>query len=242
MRDITQEYSSLTEYAVRVLDIVIIFSLAHSAAQLRLSVPLNTLSNSHLIVTYFCAALALPMLPRFKFRMLSNNHLFAVTFCQMAVSLSLIIGVGVLFVSLTQPIHPLSWTWIATWYLLSVASVTFIHLLIRVSMQSLREHGYNQRRVIIIGYGAAGKELHKRAQHHQSTSYVICGLYDTSASICPQSGIEIIRDMHILPSAIQKHHAHEVWITLALNESSQLRQLHYVLRNSLVDMVSLPHA
>ena len=63
MRDITQEYSSLTEYAVRVLDIVLIFALAHSAALLRLSVPLNTLSNSHLIVTYFCAALALSLAP-----------------------------------------------------------------------------------------------------------------------------------------------------------------------------------
>ena len=156
MRDITQEYSSLTEYAVRVLDIVVIFALAHSAALLRLSVPLHTLSNSHLIVTYFCAALALPMLPRFEFRMLSHKHPFAVTFCQMAASLSLIIGVGVLFVSLTQPSHALSWTWIATWYLLSVASITFIHLLIRTCMQSLRGHGYNQRRVIIIGYGAAG--------------------------------------------------------------------------------------
>jgi hypothetical protein len=112
MRDITQEYSSLTEYAVRVLDIIIIFALAHSAALLRLSVPLNTLSNSHLIVTYFCAALALPMLPRFEFRMHSHKHPFAVTFCQMAASLSLIMGVGVLFVSLTQPTHSLSWTWI----------------------------------------------------------------------------------------------------------------------------------
>jgi putative colanic acid biosynthesis UDP-glucose lipid carrier transferase len=240
MRDITQEYSSLTEYAVRVLDIVVIFALAHSAALLRLSVPLHTLSNSHLIVTYFFAALALPMLPRFEFRMLSHKHPFAVTFCQMAASLSLIIGVGVLFVSLTQPNHSLSWTWIATWYLLSVPSITFIHLLIRTCMQSLRGHGYNQRRVIIIGYGAAGKELHKRAQHHQWTEYVICGLYDASASICPQSGIEIIRDMHTLPSAIQKHHAHEVWITLALNESSQLRQLHYLLRNSLVDIRWIP--
>jgi putative colanic acid biosynthesis UDP-glucose lipid carrier transferase len=240
MRDITQEYSSLTEYAVRVLDIVVIFALAHSAALLRLSVPLHTLSNSHLIVTYFCAALALPMLPRFEFRMLSHKHPFAVTFCQMAASLSLIIGVGVLFVSLTQPNHSLSWTWIATWYLLSVPSITFIHLLIRTCMQSLRGHGYNQRRVIIIGYGAAGKELHKRAQHHQWTEYVICGLYDASASICPQSGIEIIRDMHTLPSTIQKHNAHEVWITLALNESSQLRQLHYLLRNSLVDIRWIP--
>jgi putative colanic acid biosynthesis UDP-glucose lipid carrier transferase len=107
-------------------------------------------------------------------------------------------------------------------------------------MQSLREHGYNQRRVIIIGYGAAGKELHKRAQHHQWTGYVICGLYDTSASIYPQTGIEIIRDMHTLPSAIQKHQAHEVWITLAHNESAQLRQLHYLLRNSLVDIRWIP--
>jgi putative colanic acid biosynthesis UDP-glucose lipid carrier transferase len=236
MRDITQEYSSLTEYAVRVLDIFIIFTLAHSAALLRLSVPLHTLSNSHLIVTYFCAALALPMLPRFEFRIPSHKRPFAFTFCQMAASLSFIIGVGVLFVTLTQQSHPLSWTWIATWYFMAVFSIALIHLLIRACMQSLREHGYNQRRVIIIGYGAAGKELQKRAQHHQWTRYVICGLYDASASICPQSGIEIIRDMHTLPSAIQKHHAHEVWITLALNESSQLRQLRYLLRNSLVDI------
>ena len=182
MRDITQEYSSVTEYAVRFIDIVIIFALAHSAALLRLSVPLHTLSNSHLIITYFCAALALPMLPRFEFCTPSHQHPFAITFCQMAASLSLIIGVGVLFVSLTQHSYPISWTWIITWYLMAVACITFTHLLIRTCMQSLREHGYNQRRVIIIGYGAAGKELHKRAQHHQWTSYVVCGLYDASAS------------------------------------------------------------
>ena len=85
-----------------------------------------------------------------------------------------------------------------------------------------------------------GRELHKRAQAHHWMNYVVCALYDASALLRPHAGIEIIRQLHLLPLAIQRYDVHEVWITLSLNESSELQQLHYQLRNSLVDIRWIP--
>jgi putative colanic acid biosynthesis UDP-glucose lipid carrier transferase len=107
-------------------------------------------------------------------------------------------------------------------------------------MQTLSHYQLNQRRVIIVGYGPNGKELHKRAQQRHATGYKICAVYDSVSFPLTQPGIEVLREIDQLPSAIQKHHVNEVWITLPLTESSQLRQLHYLLRNSLVDIRWVP--
>ncbi len=240
MRETNQEYSTVTEHIVRLLDIAIIFGLAHSAAILNFSTSLNSLSSAHSILVYFCSALALPMLPRFESRSPWHQPSLATHVIHLAAALGVIIGMGVFFVSVTQQNQSLSVSWIATWYLLSLAGLSLLRFVMRVLMQALRHYRLNQRRVIIVGYGPNGKELHKRAQHHHAVDYKICAVYDSISFPLTQPGIELIRDIKQMPSAIQKHHVNEVWITLPLNESSQLRQLHYLLRNSLVDIQWVP--
>jgi putative colanic acid biosynthesis UDP-glucose lipid carrier transferase len=240
MRDITQDYPSLKEYVVRAFDVVSIFSIAHGAALIQFSVPLNTLPSEHIIVAYFCTALALPLLPRYEPRSFGNKQGIELSFLQLALALGLIMGVGVLFVTLTQKKQALSWSWVGSWYVLTLMSLTFLRLAIRVAMKSLREHGFTQRRIIIVGYGPMGRELHKRSQAHHWMNYVVCALYDASALLRPHAGIEIIRQLHLLPLVIQRYDVHEVWITLGLNESSELQQLQYQLRNSLVDIRWIP--
>jgi len=240
MRETNQEYSTVTEHIVRLLDISIFFSLAHSAAILNFSTPLNSLSSAHSILVYFCSALALPMLPRFESRSPWHQPSLATHVIHLAAALGVVIGMGVFFVSVTQQNRSLSVSWIATWYLLSLAGLSLLRFAMRVLMQALRHYRLNQRRVIIVGYGPNGKELHKRAQHHHAVDYKICAVYDSISFPLTQPGIELIRDIKQIPSAIQKHHVNEVWITLPLNESSQLRQLHYLLRNSLVDIQWVP--
>ena len=240
MRETTHEYSTATEHIVRLLDIAIIFGLAHSAAILNFSTSLNSLSSAHSILVYFCSALALPMLPRFESRSPWHQPSLATHVIHLAAALGVIIGMGVFFVSVTQQNQSLSVSWIATWYLLSLTGLSLLRFVMRMLVQALRRYRLNQRRVIIVGYGPNGKELHKRAQHHHAVDYKICAVYDSISFPLTQPGIELIRDIKQMPSAIQKHHVNEVWITLPLNESSQLRQLHYLLRNSLVDIQWVP--
>ena len=93
MRDITQDYPSIKEYVVRALDLVSLFSIAHGAALIQFSVPLNALPNAYSIVTYFCAALALPLLPRYEPRSFRNKQGIELSFLQLALALALIMGV-----------------------------------------------------------------------------------------------------------------------------------------------------
>ncbi len=240
MRETTPEYSTVTEYVVRLLDISLFFGLAHSAAILNFSTPLNSLSNAHNILAYFCTALAIPMLPRFVSQSPWYQLSLAAHIFHLAAALGAILSIGVFFVSITQQNQSLSVSWIATWFLLSVLGLSLLKVVMLALMQALRHFRLNQRRVIIVGYGPNGKELHKRAQRHNTMGYKICAVYDSLSFPLTQPGIEIIREIDQLPSIIQKHHVNEVWITLPLNESPQLRQLHYLLRNSLVDIRWVP--
>jgi putative colanic acid biosysnthesis UDP-glucose lipid carrier transferase len=148
--------------------------------------------------------------------------------------------VSVLFVTLTQKNSTLSFSWIAIWYALTLTSLTLLRMAIRIGINSLRGYGFTQRRVIILGYGPMGRELHKRAQQHHWMNYVVCAVYDSAKPLRTDARIEIIRELHLLPLAIQRYDVHEVWITLDLNEISERQYLHYQLRNSLVDIRWIP--
>lgn len=240
MRETSTEYSTVTEYVVRLIDITLIFGLAHSAAIINFSTSLDSLSSAHNILAYFCSALAIPMLPRFESRSPWYQISLTTHILHLAAAVGAILSIGVFFVSITQQNQSLSVSWIVMWYLLCVIGLSLLRIVMRALMLALRHYRLNQRRVIIVGYGPNGRELHKRAQHHSSMGYKICAVYDSVSFPLTQPGIEIIREIDQLPSAIQKHHINEVWITLPLNESSQLRQLHYLLRNSLVDIRWVP--
>jgi putative colanic acid biosynthesis UDP-glucose lipid carrier transferase len=194
----------------------------------------------HQVVLYACSAMAFVVLPQFDLYSSWRGRSLRLMASNAGLAMLFIIGTGIMLSFLLRQIDDLSRLWIMIWYLLSVGGLWASRLLLYASLSGLRELGFNHKRVIIIGYGATGREMHRRARQQYWTGYSIRAVHDTTQTDTPDPGIELLRDLQQLPQAILKHQAHEVWITLPLSESSQLQQLQYLLRNSLVDIRWVP--
>jgi putative colanic acid biosysnthesis UDP-glucose lipid carrier transferase len=100
----------------------------------------------------------------------------------------------------------------------------------------------NNKRVVIVGYGSTGQEMHKRALHQDWSGYDVMAVHaapeDASKIVDPS--IVRIRDMQEIPEYVVANHIHEIWITLPLMASPKLQELQYLLRNTLVDIRWVP--
>lgn len=236
MHDLIERHSPKLEYLVRAMDMLLILSAGKLAALLRFSGGLETLAPVHAVLLYFCCALAFVVLPQFDVYSSWRGRSLLLMAGNATLGMLVILGTGVLFAFLIRQIDELSRLWMMLWYLLATGSVVASRLLLYSSLSGLRERGFNHKRVIIIGYGTTGRELHRRAQQQCWTGYSVRAIHDTALTLPVGAGIELLPQLTDLPQAIERHQAHEVWITLPLAESSRLQQLQYLLRNCLIDI------
>lgn len=240
MHDLIERHSPELDYLVRGLDILIIFLGGTIAAMLRFSMVPEQLAPVHQVVLYACCLMAIVILPQFDLYSSWRGRSLALMASNALLAMLVIIGTGIVLSFLLRQIDDLSRLWIILWYLLSVGGLLGSRALLYAGLSGLRELGFNHKRVIIIGYGATGREMHRRARQQHWTGYTVRAVHDTNQTDSPGLGIELLRDLQQLPQAILRHQAHEVWITLPLSESARLQQLQYLLRNSLVDIRWVP--
>ncbi len=240
MHDLIERHSPEFDYVVRAMDVLIIFSSGTLAAMLRFSMGPDQLAPVHQVMLYACSTLAFVVLPQFDLYSSWRGRSLRLMISNACFAMLIIIGTGIMLSFLLRQIDDLSRLWVVIWYLLSVCGLLGSRMLLFAGLSGLRELGFNHKRVIIIGYGATGREMHRRARQQHWAGYSIRAVHDTGQSDPPEPGIELLHDLQQLPQAILKHHAHEVWITLPLSESARLQQLQYLLRNSLVDIRWVP--
>ncbi len=240
MHDLIDRHSPELDYLMRGMDVLIIFSAGTLAAMLRFSMGPEQLAPVHQVVLYACCVMSVVILPQFDLYSSWRGRSLSLMASNALMAMLVIIGTGIMLSFLLRQIDDLSRLWIVLWYLLSVGGLLVARTLLYAGLSGLRELGFNHKRVIIIGYGATGREMHRRARLQQWTGYAVRAVHDADLRTPPGTGIELLPDLQGLPQAILKHQAHEVWITLPLAESTRLQQLQYLLRNSLVDIRWVP--
>jgi putative colanic acid biosynthesis UDP-glucose lipid carrier transferase len=118
---------------------------------------------------------------------------------------------------------------------LSLVGMILSRSVLYSSLYGLRELGYNQKRVIIVGYGATGRDMHHRAMSQHWSGYQVKAIYGSAGAALPRD-IEPLAHIRELPAAIERHAIHEVWLTLPLAESEKLQSLQTLLRTLLIDV------
>ncbi len=103
-----------------------------------------------------------------------------------------------------------------------------------------RERRVNPRRVIIVGYGDTGRELHRRARQRHDGNYRIVATCDDSGAAPLDARIDALASVDQIAQAVERHCAHEVWIALPLSASARLPALKRQLGNALVDIRWIP--
>lgn len=240
MHDLIEKNSSRLEYLMRAVDVLALYATAQTASLLRFSMPLDTAAPVHRMLVYFCCAIAFLLLAQFDLYNSWRGRSLKLMFTQTALAIAVVLAAGVMFSFLTQQIDQLSRLWLLNWYGLSLSVMMGIRIFLYTVLSVLRERGYNRKRVIIIGYGETGRELHRRAQHQLWTGYQVKAIHAGDAPPSFTSNIEKLDHLQQIPAAVTRYAIHEVWLALPLAESAKLQDVQYLLRNTLVDLRWLP--
>jgi putative colanic acid biosynthesis UDP-glucose lipid carrier transferase len=113
-----------------------------------------------------------------------------------------------------------------------------IHFMLRY----FRAKGLNNKRVLIVGYGSTGREMHRRAMSQDWAGYDVRAVHADGEDYdkLTDPAIERIERMEDIDAYVAKNEIAEVWITLPLVASPKLQELQYLLRNTLADVRWVP--
>lgn len=227
---------------MRIMDVIALWFAGHLAHLLRFSLPLSEAAPIHTILLYFCCGLAFLLFSQLDLYTSWRGRSMPPLFMHVAAAWGAVLLIGVVFSFLIHQAGDLSRLWVFYWFLTGILFLILSRAVLYTMLHYLREKGLNSKRVVIVGYGLTGREMHKRASQQQWYGYdvkaVHAGMENIADIIDPS--VERINTLEEICDYVEKENIHEIWITLPLSASAQLQALQYLLRNSLVDIRWVP--
>jgi putative colanic acid biosynthesis UDP-glucose lipid carrier transferase len=227
---------------MRVMDIVALWFAGEFSGMLRFSEPLVNASPIHTVLLYLCCGLAFLLFSQFELYVSWRGRSMRSLFAHLAGAWAVVLLIGLFFSFLIHLAGLLSRLWLFYWYVTGIICLVLTRGILYSTLRFLRGRGLNNKRVVIVGYGHTGHEMHMRATRQNWYGYdvkaVHLGAYDGRHEIDP--AIDHIATLEGIHDYVLKNQIHEIWITLPLNASAQLQQLQYLLRNALVDIRWVP--
>ncbi len=227
---------------MRVVDVLAIIGAANLAAALHFDAPLDAVAPIHAVLVYFCCALAFFLFPRLGVYESWRGRPMLTMFGQLAAAWAAVLLIGQFFSFLIHHAGNVSRIWIFYWYAIGILLLACYRVLLYSTLRLLRRMGLNNKRVVIVGYGKTGQEMHRRTQMQDWYGYDVSAIHadGQDAAQLQDAAIDRIDDIADLPEYVLKHQIHEIWITLPMAASAKLQQLRYLLRNALVDIRWVP--
>lgn len=205
-------------------------------------VPISETSPIHTVLLHFCSALAFLLFPQLELYGSWRGRPMHEMFLRLAASWALVLLIGLFFSFLIHHVGHVSRLWMFYWYASGLSFLFLLRITIYFVLHYLRMKGMNNKRVVIVGYGNTGQEMHRRAREQAWTGYDVKAVHAESADVEKLRDPSIVRinTLQEIHNFVVENHVHEIWITLPLVDSPKLQQLQYLLRNTLVDIRWVP--
>lgn len=225
---------------MRIVDVIVLWAAGQLAGLLSFQTSLSNVPPVHTILLYFSCALALILFSNFGMYGSWRGRSMLSMFLQCALSWAAVMMCALLFSFLIHHVGSLSRLWMVHWYVVGALGLLLPRAAVYTILRQLREKGLNSKRVIIVGYGAVGREMHARASTQSWYGYDVKAVYPAEGEDIVPAGVERVDSLGDLLEAVRRHEIHEIWITLPLSDQERLRELQFVLRNALVDIRWVP--
>src|SRR3569833_3386181 len=92
-------------------------------------------------------------------------------FAHLAAAWAVVLLIGLVFSFLIHHVGDLSRLWLFFWFFFGFVVLGLSRVLLYSTLRYMRAKGLNSKRVIIVGYGHTGREMHKRAAHQHWSGY-----------------------------------------------------------------------
>ncbi|HEY4542435.1 MAG TPA: undecaprenyl-phosphate glucose phosphotransferase [Noviherbaspirillum sp.] len=242
MRDLIITNSSRLEFSMRVMDVLVLELAGVLAALAHFQVPLAEASPIHLVLLHSCSALAFLLFPQFELYTSWRGRSLSDMFMRLAGSWGMVLLIGLFFSYLIHHVGLASRLWMFYWYAIGLSLLVLYRIGVYYGLRYLRVKGLNNKRVVIVGYGSTGREMHRRALQQDWTGYDVVAVYcdpDDADCITDESIIRL-ETLQQIRDFVDANHVHEIWITLPLMDSPKLQELQFMVRDMLVDIRWVP--
>lgn len=130
--------------------------------------------------------------------------------------------------------------WIGIWALLGWVVLISGRILLRVGLRWLRSHGFNQRRIVIVGTEGLGVEVARRLLVSPWIGLQVEGFFNASPATHAEPGVPILGGVPDVAGYVAEERIDQVWIALPLKEQDKVESLLHELRHSAVDIRFIP--
>lgn len=242
MQDSLIKNSTRLEFSMRVMDVAALWFAGLFSSLLRYSAPLSESDSVHTMLLYLCCGLAFMLFSKFELYASWRGRSMPSLFSRVATSWGIVLLIGLIFSYLIHHAGALSRLWVFYWYVTGILFLMASRAILYFALTYLREKGLNSKRVVIVGYGQTGREMHLSALQQSWLGYDVKAIHvGTETTLYPiDSSVEKINTLDGICDYVIKNHIHEIWITLPLSASPQLQKLQFLLRNALVDIRWVP--
>ncbi|HZW12784.1 MAG TPA: undecaprenyl-phosphate glucose phosphotransferase [Noviherbaspirillum sp.] len=227
---------------MRLMDVLALEAAGTLASLIHFHVPLSETSPIHTVLLHFCSALAFLLFPQLEVYGSWRGRSKPDMFLRLGASWALVMLIGLFFSFLIHHVGNVSRLWMFYWYASGLTFLVLYRAAVFLVLQYLRTKGLNNKRVVIVGYGSTGQEMHRRALQQDWTGYDVKAVHADAADMEKISDPSIVRinSLQEIHDFVVENHIHEVWVTLPLMASPKLQQLQYLLRNTFVDIRWVP--
>lgn len=242
MQDLISKNASRLELSMRLIDILVLAAAGQLAWIMRFRGTLDDAAPIHTILLYLCSVLAFMLFSQLGLYVSWRGRSAYAMVIRLAATWALVLLIGLFFSFLIHHVGELSRLWLFYWFLTGTVFIALLRFIVYSTLHTLRKNGMNSKRVVIVGYGSTGQEMHKRARQHDWYGYEVKAVHanaEDAKNIDPAT-VENIDKLEELPAYVGANSIDEIWIALSLSASDKLQKLQYLLRNTLVDIRWIP--
>ena len=129
--------------------------------------------------------------------------------------------------------------WMGLWFLSTAAALLLLRVGVYMLLRTLRAHGYNLRKAVIVGCGAQAQALLQRARDPAWAGFEVAAVFDPGVDACHVEGASV-QPLAGLGAFVAAHAIDEVWVSLPLAQSTLLEPVLAQLRNSTANVRYMP--
>ena len=165
------------KFSLRMVDVFALFASGELSRLLRFGQGQDGEAAIYSVLLYFCSALAFILFDKFDFYDSWRGRSRLVMCVKIACAWAGMLFAGLMFSFLLHQTGTLSRLWLLYWFLIGTAFILTLRLICFAILRRVRRRGFNQKTVVIVGYGEIGTELHDRALQHDWYGYEVLAIH-----------------------------------------------------------------
>ena len=234
-RGILKEHSSLLSGAMHFLDWIVVAFSGIIAETIYIGDGLHSPSYVNVIImSVFIAGM---LFPRFNLYRTWRGAPLLDELRLITVAWLSVMGVLAVVAFLTKTGPEFSRGWGLIWLGIGWSLLSSGRIILRLLLRFMRKCGYNQRRVVIVGWGELSDRLVNRIVANPWIGLKIICVFDAK---CGTSKLHGKISLDELEPFIVDNYVDQVWISLPFKEEDTLLKILHILRHSTVDIRFVP--